>query len=169
MLWEDGAVSEQSAAATRVREAARVLLVDEHDRVLLLEGRDSTRPDEGTWWFTPGGGIDDGETPEQAARREVQEETGIALDELGPVVHARTTEFDFEDQRYRQHEVFFLARLPLGEPAERRLSPIEERSLVSQRWWRPDELTAAGVTVYPEGLATLVQSLLVGDGEGTRR
>ena len=43
------------------RRAARVLLVDAADRVLLFAGSDPLRPGDGSWWFTPGGGLDDGE------------------------------------------------------------------------------------------------------------
>jgi len=48
------------------RYAARVLLLDEAGRVLLFRGGDPHRPEAGTWWFTPCGGLDAGETVEDA-------------------------------------------------------------------------------------------------------
>ena len=50
-----------------VREAARVLLVDEADRVLLIEGFDPAAAELGTWWITPGGGRE-GERGRRARR-----------------------------------------------------------------------------------------------------
>src|SRR5690606_42109346 len=50
-----------------------------------------------SWWFTVGGGIDPGETPHQAAVRELFEETGLRLDPaelVGPVI-VRSAVFDF--------------------------------------------------------------------------
>jgi 8-oxo-dGTP pyrophosphatase MutT (NUDIX family) len=54
---------------------ARVILVRE-GQVLLV--RHSYR----AGWFLPGGGVDKGETLEQAARREAEEEAGAQVDEL---------------------------------------------------------------------------------------
>ncbi|MDA8289769.1 MAG: NUDIX domain-containing protein [Actinomycetota bacterium] len=148
------------------RDTARVLLVDELGRLLLLQGHDHTRPEEGTWWFTPGGGIDAGESPETAARRELAEETGIALDALGPVVFSRTTEFDFEDDRYRQREVFFLARTTNRPAVPNNWTAIERRSLLGARWWPLADLERANERVYPEGLVALVRNLLGADTAG---
>src|SRR2546423_14844629 len=82
-----------------LRRAARVVVVDEQDRVLLVQGRDPARPDLPSWWITTGGGRDDGEAAEDAARREGFEETGILLGELGPVVLSREVEVEFEGLR----------------------------------------------------------------------
>ena len=71
------------------REAARVLLFDDAGRVLLAMGHDEDQPDR-AWWFTIGGGIEEGEDPRAAAVREVFEETGLRLDAhelVGPVLY----------------------------------------------------------------------------------
>src|SRR5699024_5779123 len=77
------------------RRAARVLLLDDRDRLLLVRGHDVDDPGR-TWWFTLGGGIDPGESAREAAVREVQEETGLRIAEgdlTGPVL-TRSAIFD---------------------------------------------------------------------------
>jgi 8-oxo-dGTP pyrophosphatase MutT (NUDIX family) len=68
-----------------LRRAARVLLLDEDRRVLLVRfsyhGKNR--------WTAPDGGFEDDETHEEAARREVAEETGFEIDELGPWIWTR--------------------------------------------------------------------------------
>ncbi|MBO0838994.1 MAG: NUDIX domain-containing protein, partial [Actinobacteria bacterium] len=66
------------------RPAARVLLVDPADRVLLIRFVDGETGYE--WWATPGGGLLDQEGHEEAALREVFEETGLRDLSLGPCV-----------------------------------------------------------------------------------
>ncbi len=73
------------------RRAARVVLINEAGRVLLIEGRDTTTPERGSWWLTPGGGIEAGESAGDAAVREVREETGFLIQrsELGDPIWER--------------------------------------------------------------------------------
>src|SRR5919112_288939 len=94
-----------------LRRAARVLLLDENNRVLLV--RLAYRGKR--WWAAPGGGLEDDETREDAARREVAEETGFELDKLGPWVWMREDVFRFEGRLYRQRERYFLASVPAFE------------------------------------------------------
>jgi len=60
------------------RQAAGVVAVDERGRILLVQ--QWRHPVQRLMWSLPAGGIDEGETPEDAARRELREETGHAAD-----------------------------------------------------------------------------------------
>ena len=93
------------------RPCAKVLLVDEDDRVLLFSGIDRTKPDVPPWWFPVGGALEPGETFAEAAVRETLEETGLRIDDPGPVVFTRSFRWDFEGTDYDQEERYFLVRV----------------------------------------------------------
>lgn len=63
-----------------MRVAAYAVVVDDDQRILLAHWNEGRR----AAWTLPGGGLDPGEDPERAARREVREETGyrVTIDEL---------------------------------------------------------------------------------------
>lgn len=140
------------------RTAARVVLVDRDDRVLLIHGHDPARPERGWYWFTPGGGLEPGETLAQGAVREVQEETGLVLPEpaLGPVVAESRIEFGFEDLLVRQHNRFFVVRVDAFEVDTSGWEPAEQRAQGEVRWWPRADLATTAETVYPEDLLEII-------------
>lgn len=146
------------------RRGARLILLDEADRVLMVQGHDVDQP-ERHWWFTPGGGIDPGESGVAAAVRELREETGLALDPSaveGPVA-TRSAVFDFHRQAVRQDEEFFVARVTAPGPMVTDGWTDVERSFMDElRWWDLDALEAASEQVFPEAFVPLVRALLTG-------
>src|SRR5262245_37208953 len=53
------------------RRAVRAVVLDDHDRVLLVRFENAASGE--VWWATPGGGVEDGESDENALRRELLE------------------------------------------------------------------------------------------------
>jgi 8-oxo-dGTP pyrophosphatase MutT (NUDIX family) len=141
-----------------LRHAARVLLLDAQDRVLLIRFR-INRDDNASVWVTPGGGLLDGETHEQAAVRELYEETGLTIPLLGTCVWIRTNICQFAGKTFEEWEHFYCARCDDGPVISRTgLGQAEAAYLGEYRWWAIDEIVAAVDEVFaPRRLGALLR------------
>lgn len=141
----------------RTRSAVRVIVTDGAS-VLMLSDTDPGATGS-RWWVTPGGGIDAGELPVQAAVRELAEETGRAVAEAelaGPVLR-RLVVHGYSDQVLAQSELFYLLRV--REPFDLDVSGFtEEEKLTIQTWaWLPiDRLGLQREPVWPVDLVEMI-------------
>jgi 8-oxo-dGTP pyrophosphatase MutT (NUDIX family) len=122
------------------RRAARAVLLDPGDCVLLLAAHDPANPSKGSWWEIPGGGIDPGETSDEAARRELYEETGIEDVEIGPCVWIQHVQYSFAGIRFDQEELIHVARCDGGVYRPAGLESIEAAAFEGGRWFTLAEL-----------------------------
>jgi 8-oxo-dGTP pyrophosphatase MutT (NUDIX family) len=124
------------------RQAARVVLLDRTDRVLLLEASDPARPTKGAWWELPGGGIEGNEPTAAAAARELYEETGILDIDMGPCVWRHHATFQFAGYHFDQYEHVHVARSDGGEYRPAGLEALEVIAFKGARWWPLEDLAA---------------------------
>ena len=114
-------------------------MLDDQGRVLLFKGVPASG-DVLACWSVQAGGLETGEGYEQAARRELFEETGIVAEELGTVVLERTVRFTWDGVEFDQTEHYFVVRTSVQEISSDRWTEEERQVIVEHRWWTVDEL-----------------------------
>jgi len=137
------------------RTGVRALVLDPADRALLVRFDDAM----GSWWATPGGGIDPGESDVEALGRELGEEVGLRDFELGPLLWTRD-HWHVDPRRFGgQRERCYLVRTEAFEIAGTfSAAELAAEGVHEARWFELEEL--AGVITGPRRLRELVLDLL---------
>jgi 8-oxo-dGTP diphosphatase len=141
-----------------LREAVRAVVTDEAGRLLLVRFALS----EGSLWAAPGGGVEHGESHEEAIRRELHEEVGLLDAEIGPPIWIRTHIVPLSSDFSGQQETFYLVRVKevTGSPAFSDEQLLAE-GLTGSRWWTLEELRESTDDRFaPKNLCALYESLL---------
>jgi 8-oxo-dGTP pyrophosphatase MutT (NUDIX family) len=141
--------------ALRLRRAARLIVIDPDLRALMFRydvpGRDP-------FWVTAGGECEPGESFEDAARRELLEETGIISDP-GPQIARMTPEFiTVEGEPVQADERFFLVRVDEARIDTSRHTALEQALMTQHRWFTLAELEGWHEAVFPVELADMIRS-----------
>ncbi|MFI6938674.1 NUDIX domain-containing protein [Streptomyces sp. NPDC050418] len=144
-----------------LRRTARGVVLDEKDNILLCRFARKKGP---VVWSTPGGGVEPGETVQEALRRELHEEVGLAVEGEPPHVWIR----EVIDPGYgvgydgALHH-YFLVRTRSFSPA----GALSEEQLAAEgitgfRWWSLAEIVAhPGPSVFaPRRLGAELGALL---------
>jgi G:T/U-mismatch repair DNA glycosylase len=137
------------------RQAVRALVVDRDGRVLLVQYRRPVGDD--TWWGTPGGGIEPGESHEQALVRELREEIGLEGFELGAQLFEHVGEFPWARRLFRQVNTTYVVRVREHEP--RATVDLAAEGVAGVRWWTRDELESSAARFAPPDLVERVRTL----------
>jgi 8-oxo-dGTP diphosphatase len=141
----------------KIRDAVRAIVLDPEDRTVLVHFDFGHR----VVWAAPGGGVNPGESDEEALRRELAEEVGLVDPEIGPLVWLREHLFQNPLGVYDgQRERFYVVRVG---PFEIRpqLTPDELRSeyVTGVRWWTIDEIEASEEAFAPTDLGERLRAL----------
>lgn len=154
----------------RLRHAARAIILDEDDRVLLCRFVIPKPTGTTTVWAAPGGGVEPGETLLAALRRELREEVGLVVDTDPPHVwHQEVVAPGHAEGYDGVVNDYFLVRAasfhPRGALTDDQLAAENIRGL---RWWRSQDIGVhRGPDLFsPRDLATPLAALITGGAPG---
>jgi len=145
----------------RRRPSSRLLVIDRNNRVLLFRFVFERGPLAGqSYWATPGGALEAGESFADAARRELFEETGIVRDALGEEVAKQEFAFQLPDgENVIAEERFFLVRVADQSLSRDHWTAVEIEVMTDQRWWSVEELTSTREKIFPETLLAILADI----------
>lgn len=139
----------------RLRRAARIIVLDPEGRALMFRYDVPGRP---PFWVTAGGECEPDETFEDAARRELVEETGIIADP-GAQIARMTPEFvTVEGEPVQADERFFLVRVPEARVDTAGHTELEQALMTQHRWFTLAELESWHEALFPVNLAGMIRS-----------
>jgi 8-oxo-dGTP diphosphatase len=142
----------------RKRRSARVLVFDPVGRVLLIRFVVLRSDGEFVFWLTPGGEIEEGEAPLEAAVRELREELGLEVTVAGP---------DREESNCFEHlggmvdntDYFFHAECGVEAPRLMGITVDEITAMREIRWWSAAEIEGSGERFFPVDLVEWMRTV----------
>ncbi len=142
----------------RNRLAARILVIDPDNRLLMFRFTPADRP---PLWATAGGEVDAEESFADAARRELREETGIVANP-GAVIAERESDFTtFAGEPVHAVEKYFAVRVSGHNIDVSGHTTSEQAVMRHHAWWSIDELRGVTEDVYPPDLAIIFADALL--------
>ena len=137
--------------ALPIRNTVRVLLLNDKNEILLIRIKKTENP----FWFTVGGGIDEGESLEEAAFREIYEETGITKDQvkLGPIVWKGELDYPADDNQLMRHkQKFIVAKTQKTKVYAAQPTEWEKKFAGEMSWFSLEKIKKSKETIFPKQL-----------------
>lgn len=148
-----------------IRHSIKVILLNQHNQMLLMCA-DTFLNDKyyGKFWFPIGGGTLEKESEEEAAYREIYEETGIEKDEvqLGPVVWFGEAEFFLKGKMFLQKERFIVAKTKKEKVFLNELDDWEKKFVKEIKWFSLEDIKTSKDLVFPLVLVQYLPNILLG-------
>ncbi|AGT32038.1 DNA mismatch repair protein MutT [Geobacillus genomosp. 3] len=125
----------------RIRKCARAVIINERNEILLQKFEFRDVAGNKVLWVTPGGGIEENETPVEALKRELYEELGIVVDVLDEPIFQLDVWIEGKHGSFISREIYYQITIQSDTAlSTEQMTRNEKDTLKGLKWWSKDEL-----------------------------
>ncbi len=150
----------------QTRKSSRAIVLNKQNQIFLFRYTFDFFAEKEFIWITPGGGLDDGESFEEALKRELFEELGIELSgsDSTPQIYYRTPLYELKSgETVRSEERFYLVCLDETEFSYTNWTESENKRMTAGKWWSVEEIKTSGEKFFSEDILEILERLSKGE------
>lgn len=134
------------------KKSGKFLLIKYVDK----KSESTTNLEEG-FWVMPGGGVEEGETFQEALSREIYEETGISQIEISKCILSRVVYLDLTSKADYYYERYYLVYTDEETINDNNLTTLEKEVIKQYKWWNKEEIKINKNCIMPPNIAYILE------------
>ncbi len=149
-----------------VRKSSRAIVLNKQNQIFLFRYTFDFFAEEDSIWITPGGGLDEGESFEEALKRELFEELGIELSgsDSTPQIYYRFPLYELKNGEIVQSEErFYLVYCDDVEFSYTGWTESENKRMTAGKWWSVEEIRESEEKFFSKDIIKLLERLSKGE------
>lgn len=146
------------------RKSSRAILLNKQNQIFLFRYTFDFFAEKESIWITPGGALEEGESFEEALKRELYEELGVEIKEQVPFVFYRTPLYELENRKTVQSEErFYLVYCDDVEFSYTGWTESENKRMTAGKWWSVEEIRQSKEKFFSEDVVEILDRLSKGE------
>ena len=148
----------------KVRKSSRAIVLNKKKEIFLFQYMFDYLEDNKAIWITPGGSLEEGESFEDALKRELFEELGVQTKEKCPEVYYRNPVYTLKNgEKVQSVEKFFLVMLEDEEFSSEHWTESEKKRMLAGKWWSAEEIERSEEEFFSKDVLRILDELAEGN------
>jgi len=144
----------------KVRKSSRAIVINEENQIFLFKYKFDYLAEDKAIWITPGGGLEEEESFEDALKRELFEEMGVKITESCPEVYYRNPVYTLKNgEKVQSVEKFFLVIFEEQTFSFEHWTESEKKRMLEGKWWSIEEIVQSEDEFFAEDIVRIMTEL----------
>lgn len=148
----------------KIRKSSRAIVLNQDNQIFLFQYNFDYLAESKSIWITPGGSLEEGESFDDALKRELFEELGVFWDKDCLEIYYRNPLYTLNSGEVVQSiEKFFLIRVEEEQFSYDNWTDSEKQRMLCGKWWSIEEIRQSKDDFFTEDIIKILTELSNGN------